>query len=111
MKNYIQSIFESKKRYKDYKKEKEKLPDDYEKAINALEKYMWSFAKSGNFMTVLEEVLQLFMESSFEKVPLSEVIGEDPVKFADTIMEQFPQELWLIKSREKLRDEIKKIGG
>ncbi|WP_239256797.1 DUF1048 domain-containing protein [Listeria ilorinensis] len=110
MKNIIEKLIGSKARYKQYKKDKLSLPADYQEALAALEKYMWNFAKGDNFMVVLEDVLEIFQESSIEHIPVSEIVNHDPVEFADTIMEQYPETLWLIKIREKLRKDIKEIG-
>ncbi|EUJ25459.1 hypothetical protein MFLO_15396 [Listeria floridensis FSL S10-1187] len=110
MRNFIKDMIGSKKRYKDYKKAKQNLPEHYKKALDALEKYMWNFARGENFMVVLEGVLHLFEESSIDNVPVTDILGTDPVEFADSIMAQYPEELWIIKSQDKLREDIKKIG-
>ncbi|MDQ0183829.1 DUF1048 domain-containing protein [Cytobacillus sp. FSL W7-1323] len=111
MKNLFEKLIGSKKRYNDYKAEKEQLPQSYKDALHALEQYMWNFAKGENFMEVLENMLQLFKESSIEQLPLQDIMGNDPVEFANAIMAQYPEELWFIKSQEKLRLEIERLNN
>lgn len=110
MKNIIETLIGSKKRYNQYKKEKNALPENYRLAMDALEKYMFNFAKGDGFMVVLEDVLHLFQESAIENIPVKEIVGGDPVEFADTVMAQYPEELWIVKIRARLTEDIKKIG-
>lgn len=110
MKNYIKELIESKKRYKEYKNAKEQLPTDYAKAMDALEKYMFNFAKGDGFMEVIYQVLDLLVENSNDQVPLKQVIGEDPVAFADEIMAQYPDELWIVKMQNQLRKSYRSLN-
>ncbi len=43
-----------------------------------------------------------------KKVPVKQLIGDDPVAFAENIMAQYPDELWLVKYRTRLREQVKK---
>ncbi|MCI1983924.1 MAG: DUF1048 domain-containing protein [Bifidobacteriaceae bacterium] len=113
MKNPLDLIIGSKKRYNAYKKVKATLPDDYREAMDALEKYMWNFAKNDDFMDVLNDVLQMFQENvgdgSTPRPSVRSIVGEDPVEFADEIMAQYPNALWIINYRNKLRDAMKRV--
>lgn len=102
-------MIESKKRYKEYKLNKGNLPKDYQEAITALEKYMFNFAKGENFMVVLEDVLGIFQEAALDNLNILEVVGENPVIFADTIMAEYPEELWIVKYQNKLKDSFNTI--
>lgn len=107
--DYTKEMFEGKKQYKEFKKQKAKLPSKYFQAFDALEKYMWNFAGGNDFQFVLDDLLQLFEESAYEGVPVKEIIGEDPVEFVTNFMAQYPEEQWLIKMQNKLRKEIEGI--
>lgn len=98
-----------KKRYRQFLKDMAALPAPYAATLDALQKYMWNFANGGGFMDALEEILRMFQESASEQVPVSHVIGDDPVAFADNIMAQYPDDLWLVKYQNKLRKTIKEI--
>ncbi|HBF74219.1 MAG TPA: hypothetical protein DDW71_03070 [Lactobacillus sp.] len=108
MTNLLNNIIGDKKRYKQFKQEVEALPKAYAETFNALQSYIWNFAKNGAMMDVLEEMLHMFQESAAEKVPVNQLIGDDPVDFAENIMAQYPDELWLIKYRTRLREQVKK---
>lgn len=105
----IQDMIKEKKQYYAYKRRKEQLPANYKLAVDALETYMFNFAKGGGFQVVLDDMLQLFEESAIEQIPVADIIGSDPVDFATTLMAQYPEELWIIKIQNKLRKEIERI--
>mgnify|MGYP005984508965 CR=1 FL=1 len=109
MANIFKKLVGEKKQYRKVKKEMKELPKPYAETLEALEKYMWNFAKTSKFMDVLEELLQIFQENAAEGVPVGNVIGDDPVTFADTIMAQYPDELWLITYQNHLRSQVKKV--
>jgi len=68
---------------------------------------MWNFAKGDGFLKVQQEMLEIFQENAEEQVPVKNIIGDDPVKFCNDIMSQYPDDLWLINSQNKLRKQIK----
>ncbi|MDT2595508.1 DUF1048 domain-containing protein [Enterococcus dongliensis] len=98
-----------KKRYKDYLKAKEELPKEYGQALTALDHYMMNFVGSGDFMGIFEDLLQLFADGAAEGRSISELVGNDPVKFADEIMAEYPEVLWYSKTRKKLKNEFERI--
>lgn len=109
MTNWYTNMRSEKKRYKDYQKAKAQLPDEYKKALSALDHYMMNFVGSGEFMVIFEDLLQLFADAAAESRPIKEIVGEDPVQFADEIMAEYPEVLWINKTRKKLRDEFERI--
>lgn len=113
MKNYIKDalkiVIGDKERYNAYKKQKALLPATYKQAVDALEKYMWNFARGDGFMVVMEHLLHLFEESALDSLPVSSIIGDDPVAFATDLMNQYPEELWTTKSQEQLRKSFEGI--
>ncbi len=109
MTNLLSKLIGEKKEYQEYQNEINQLPKDYSTMMKALESYMWNYAKGDGFMKVLRAVLEMFQESASENVPINLVIGKDPVAFADKIMAEYPDDLWISKQRQKLTDQYKKI--
>lgn len=109
MTNLWQKVVGDKRRYRQYKAEIAELPQPYQDAMLAIQDYMWNFANGSGFMDALEEVLHLFEEGASDKVPLADLVGPDPVTFCETIMAQYPDDLWLIKYQNKLRQKIKNV--
>lgn len=106
MKNIIKTLIGDKTRYRQFHKDVAQLPTPYAETLTAIEKYMWNFAKSDGIMDALEDILRMFQENTAENVPVKNVVGDDPVEFAETIMAQYPDALWLIKYRNQLRDKV-----
>lgn len=107
MKNIVNTLIGDKKRYRQFKRDIAALPQPYGDTLLALEKYIWNFAASGSIMDALEGILQLFQESAAEGLPVAQVIGGDPVEFAESIMAQYPDELWMSKMQKKLRLQVR----
>ncbi|WP_125708441.1 DUF1048 domain-containing protein [Lacticaseibacillus porcinae] len=107
MPDFISNLIQDKKRYKQFLKDVNALPAPYAQTLMAIQKYLWNFARSGSIIEPLEEILHLFQESAAENVPVQQIIGSDPVAFAEDIMVQYPEALWLIKYQNQLRQQVK----
>lgn len=109
MANILKKLIGDKQRYHQFQRDVAALPQPYAATLQALEKYMWNFAKGEGFMDALEAILHLFQESAADQVPVTQVIGDDPVKFCDDIMAQYPNDLWLITYQNRLRQQVAAI--
>ncbi|MGR3742015.1 DUF1048 domain-containing protein [Companilactobacillus sp. DQM5] len=107
--NIFKKIIGDKKAYKEFKAEIKKLPKEYQIAFNSLQSYMWNFWGDDNFQEAFDELLHLFQESSMDNIPIKDIVGDDPVKFADELMSQYSDHLWIIKIQNKLRKEFKQL--
>lgn len=109
MNTILKKIIGDKKQYHAFKRAEKALPQPYRGTLEALEKYMMNFAKGDGFMAILEELLEMFQESAAQNIPVTNIIGSDPVAFCDEIMAQYPDELWLVTYQNRLRQKIKDI--
>lgn len=109
MENLLKKLIGDKKQYREFKAQVAALPSPYRETFEAMEKYMWNFAKGDGFMKVLNQILEMFQENAQDNVPIKNIIGDDPVQFCDEIMAQYPDDLWLIKIQNKLRKEVSDI--
>lgn len=107
MANILKTFIGDKKRWRQYQKDIEALPEPYAKTLKALQAYIWNFASSAGMMDALDEILRMFQESASENVPVQNIVGDDPVEFAESIMAQYPDDQWLFKYRERLRTQVK----
>ncbi|EGC1630087.1 DUF1048 domain-containing protein [Listeria monocytogenes] len=88
--NWYKKYREEKRDYKQYKKRIAALPEDYKTAMKAIETYLWNFAKGAGMFEILKNVLEMFENAA-----------------ADNLLSEFPEETWMDKQRQKLRDSIK----
>lgn len=110
----VTGAFEDKKRYRDYKNRKQKLPNNYRTAIDALERYLMYFGaiSDGNMMLrMLDDLLDLFEQSATDGTPVREVVGDDPVEFAEIFLQNYSEGQWVQKERERLIRAINQATG
>jgi len=102
----IKKMIQEKREYRAYKQRVENLPEEYRKAMKAIEEYMWNFAKGAGMLEHLKNILEMFENSASEGLSVRDVVGEDIAEFADSLLAEFPEETWMDKMRKKLRDSI-----
>jgi DNA-binding ferritin-like protein (Dps family) len=102
-----------KRRYRQYKARVERLPEPYHAAVDALQRYSYYFghgtAEGG--LTMLEDLLDLFEQAAANGTPVREIVGEDPVEFADAFIRNYPQGQWITRERERLTSAIDRAAG
>ncbi|MFI8658234.1 DUF1048 domain-containing protein [Priestia megaterium] len=95
-----------KREYRIYKERVNQLPEEYKKAMKAIESYMWNFAKGAGMLELLKNILEMFENSASDGLNVRDVVGNDIAEFADSFLAEFPEETWIDKLRNKLRDSI-----
>jgi DNA-binding ferritin-like protein (Dps family) len=95
-----------KREYRVYKERVDELPEEYKKAMKAIESYMWNFAKGAGMLELLKNILEMFENSASDGLNVRDVVGNDIAEFADSFLAEFPEETWIDKLRNKLRDSI-----
>lgn len=111
MNMFIAQMIDQKRRYRRYKQRKKQLPANYRKALDAVERYVWLFAsgKGDSLLPLVEDLADLFEQSAASRTPIRDVVGEDPVEFAETFIQNYPQNLWINRERERLTHTFESI--
>ena len=105
----VTGSFEDKKRWRQYKARKEQLPTGYRTAIDGIERYFMyagSIVKGDVFMQMLEDLADLIERAAVDGTPIRDLVGEDPVEFADTFIQNYSDGQWINKERKRLNDAI-----
>jgi DNA-binding ferritin-like protein (Dps family) len=111
-KRWIEQItgsFDDKKRWRRYKARKEQLPASYRTAIDGLERYFMyagSIVKGDVLMQMLEDLADLIERAAADGTPIRDIVGDDPVEFADTFIQNYSDGQWIDKERKRLTDAI-----
>lgn len=108
----ITGSLEQKKRYRRYKARTAQLPANYRTAIEAVERYLMysgSITKGGIVVSMLEDLGDLFEQSAADGTPIRDVVGEDPVEFAETFLRNYSDGQWINKERKRLTDAIESV--
>lgn len=105
----ITGSLEDKKRWREYKARKEQLPTNYRTAIDGIERYLMyagSVAKGDVLMQMLDDLADLIEGAAADGTPIRNVVGDDPVEFADTFIQNYSDGQWFNKERKRLTDAI-----
>lgn len=108
----ITGSIEQKKRYRQYKVRTQQLPSDYRVAIEALNRYLMYFGAITNgdtMVSMLEDLADLFEQSAANGTPIRAIVGENPVEFVETFLQNYADGQWIDKERKRLIDAIDRI--
>jgi DNA-binding ferritin-like protein (Dps family) len=104
---------EQKRRYRQYKARTEGLPANYHAAIDALERYTQFFGPGtgDGVLSMLEDLADLFEQGAANGTPVREIVGEDPVEFAEAFLRDYPEGQWISRERARLASAIERATG
>ena len=110
---FISKVIGEKGQWRQYKARKRQLPANYRTAVDALERYMQFFGpgKGDSLLSMLEDLVELFEQSAANGTPIREVVGEDPVEFAETFLQNYSEGQWINKERARLTEAIERAAG
>jgi DNA-binding ferritin-like protein (Dps family) len=110
----VTGSLEQKKRYRQYKARTKQLPANYRTAIDALDRYLMYFGsitRGDTLVSMLEDLADLFEQSAADGTAIREIVGEDPVEFAETFLQNYSEGQWINKERERLTKAIDRAAG
>jgi len=110
----ITGSLEGKKRYRHYKARARQLPTGYRTVIEALERYLMyagAIVKGDVLVAMLEDLADLFEQSAANETPIRDVVGDDPVEFAETFLRNYAGGQWINKERERLTAAIERASA
>ena len=104
----VTGSLDQKKRYRQYKARVERLPASYRTAVDSLQRYLNYFgggtAEGG--LSMLADLADLFEQAAATGTPVREIVGDDPVEFADAFLRNYPQGQWITRERDRLASAI-----
>ncbi|WP_157250070.1 DUF1048 domain-containing protein [Nonomuraea typhae] len=102
-----------KKRYRRYRARVAGLPADYRAAVEALDRYMQHFAPGDaeSLLKMLEDLADLFEQSAADGTPIRDVVGQDPLEFAETFLRNYADGSWIGRERARLTKAIDRATG
>ena len=94
-----------KKQYRQYKARVEQLPPSYRAAAEAVERYLLhagGIAKGDVAVQMLGDLVDLIEQSAANGTPIRDIVGDDPVEFAETFIANYSGGQWIRTERERL---------
>lgn len=100
---------EQKKQYRQDKARIDGLPAPYAAAANAMHRYLTYFGgvvDGDTLATMLTDLADLWERAAVDRTPVREIVGDDPVEFAETFALAYSGKQWIDKERERLTKAI-----
>ena len=98
-----------KRRYWRYKARRRALPAHHRTAVEGLDRYVMvagGIADGGVLVQMLEDLVDLFEQSAADGLSVADVVGEDPVEFAETFLASYDDARWVTQERRRLGETI-----
>ncbi len=99
---------DEKRRYRQYKARKAQLPASHREAIDAVERYALRFGPGtgDTLVPMLEELVETFEQSAADGTSAGEIVGDDPVAFAETFVRRYPASPWVAREQQRLTQAV-----
>ncbi|GAA0308218.1 DUF1048 domain-containing protein [Kineococcus aurantiacus] len=94
-----------KKRWQQYRARVRELPPGHRTAVEALERYLLrrgAITEGGVLVDLHEELVGTFEQAASRGTPIGEVVGADPVRFAEVLLGGYAAGEWIAGERQRL---------
>ncbi|NNC13748.1 DUF1048 domain-containing protein [Planctomonas sp. JC2975] len=101
----VTGSLEQKKQYRQDKARIEALPEPYGTAAKAMHRYFMYYAGTvggDTLVTMFGDLADLWERAATDGTPVREIVGDDPVEFAETFAQAYTGRQWLDKERARL---------
>ena len=107
---FTDKVIGDKRRWRAYQERTKQLPENYRTAVEGLERYlMYTGPGDGDrLMTMIEDLADLFEQSAAAGTPVREIVGDDPVEFAEAFKRNYGLSQWLNKEQQRLTSAIER---
>ncbi|QGF24697.1 DUF1048 domain-containing protein [Raineyella fluvialis] len=102
---------EQKKQYRAYRARLDALPEPYLTVAKALYRYfMYSAGTTDGdvAVTMLGDFTELWERAAIDATPVRDIVGEDPVEFAEAFVQAYVGKRWIDKERARLTETIER---
>ena len=100
---------EQKKQYKQEKARIDALPEPYGTAAKAMQRYFMYYGgvtDGDTLITMIGDLADLWARAAADGTPLREIVGDDPVEFAEAFIAAYTGKQWIDKERARLNKAI-----
>jgi DNA-binding ferritin-like protein (Dps family) len=96
---------EQKKQYRQDKARIEGLPEPYGTVAMAVNRYLMYYGgitDGDSLTTMFGDLADLWERAAIDQKPVRDIVGEDPVEFAEAFAEAYVSKRWIDKERARL---------
>jgi DNA-binding ferritin-like protein (Dps family) len=73
--------------------------------------YLGGLGDGASILSMLDDLADLFEQGAADGTPVREIVGEDPVEFAEAFLRNYPAGQWITRERERLPRAIERAAG
>jgi DNA-binding ferritin-like protein (Dps family) len=108
--DFTTRLIGDKKRWRQYKARTAALPTAHRTGIDGIERYLMVTGPSDadHLMRMLDDLADLFEQSVADGTTVRDVVGADPVAFAEEFKQNYGLGAWLGKEQQRLVDAIER---
>lgn len=117
MANWIEALtgsLEQKRRYKQFRARMDALPGPYGTVAHALQRYFTYYGgvtDGDTLITMMGDLVDLWERAAVDGTPVREIVGEDPVEFAETFVQAYSGKQWIDRERARLVKAVEDAEG
>ena len=96
---------EQKKQYKQYRARMDALPKPYAEVAQAMHRYFMYYGgvtDGDTLLTMVGDLVELWERAAADGTPVRDIVGTDPVDFAETFAQSYNGAHWIDKERARL---------
>ncbi|MEO8907488.1 MAG: DUF1048 domain-containing protein [Microbacteriaceae bacterium] len=100
---------EQKKQYKQERARIDSLPEPYRAVATAMHRYFMYYGgitDGDTLITMFGDLADLWERAAVDQTPIREIVGDDPVDFAETFAQAYSGKHWIDKERARLTKAI-----
>ncbi|QIG39714.1 DUF1048 domain-containing protein [Microbacterium sp. 4R-513] len=105
---------EQKKQYKQTKARLDALPEPYGASAKAMHRYFMYYGgitDGDDLIRMFEDLVDLWERAALDGTPVRDIVGSDPVEFAETFAQSYGGAQWIDKERARLTKAIEDAEG
>jgi DNA-binding ferritin-like protein (Dps family) len=96
---------EQKKQYKQFKQRLDALPEPYNAVAKATQRYFLyrgGIVDGDTLVTRMGDFVDLWERAVADETPVRDIVGDDPVEFAEAFAQAYTGKEWIDKERARL---------
>ncbi|MFL2000147.1 MULTISPECIES: DUF1048 domain-containing protein [unclassified Microbacterium] len=110
----VTGSLDQKKQYRQATARIEALPEPYHRAAKALSRYLMYYAgvtDGDTLVAMFGDHADLWERAAVDATPVREIVGDDPVEFAESFARAYSGAQWIDKERARLTSAIDAAAG
>jgi len=101
----VTGSLEQKKRYKQVRTRIKALPEPYAPVAEAFQRYFMYYGgivDGETTLQMMDDFADLWERAAADGTPVKDIVGDDPVEFAETFAQAYTGKRWIDKERARL---------